>query len=307
MDKDLLIRFDWVIKTMFRNKANFDIFEGFLSALLKEDVTILEVLESESNQEKAIRKYNRVNVLIKDSKGRKVIIEVQSDWESDFLERLLFSTPKATVDYFKQGEPYSSISKVISVSVQYFNMGRGTDYIYYGGTEIKGMHTGDILNVRKQVETLIDGELKIKLRQKNIFPEYYIISVNRYSDIVEEDIDEWIYMMKHNIVKDSFHSKNIGVAAQKLKILDMSKSERLAYERYLMNSAIEKDIIKTARTEGRIEGLKEGILSTIDIKFGNSAQHLKEKIHPIMDIDFLEEIKEILKIAKDISEIERLL
>jgi predicted transposase/invertase (TIGR01784 family) len=339
MNKDLLVRFDWVIKTMLRNKANFDILEGFLSALLKEDVTVIEVLESEGNQETSTQKYNRVDVLIRDSKDRKVIIEVQSDWESDFLERLLFGTSKAIIDYFQLGEPYSSISKVISVSVQYFNMGRGTDYIYYGGTEIRGMHTGDILDVREQIETIIDGETKVKLRQKNIFPEYYIISVNRYPDIVKEDIDEWIYMMKNNVVKDNFRSKNINVAAKKLKILNMSKTERLAYERYLMNSAIEKDVISTAMAEGeakgvkkgrkegleegvkkgrkegleegvkkgRLEGLKEGILLVIDIKFGEIAQNLNEKINGITNIVLLEQIKKVLQTAKDISEIEKLL
>jgi hypothetical protein len=30
-----LVRFDWAIKNILRNKANFDILEGFLSALLK--------------------------------------------------------------------------------------------------------------------------------------------------------------------------------------------------------------------------------------------------------------------------------
>jgi len=33
-----LVRFDWVIKKILRKKSNFDILEGFLSALLKEDI-----------------------------------------------------------------------------------------------------------------------------------------------------------------------------------------------------------------------------------------------------------------------------
>lgn len=46
-----LISFDWAIKKILRSKANFGILEGFLSELLFTDITILEVLESESNQE----------------------------------------------------------------------------------------------------------------------------------------------------------------------------------------------------------------------------------------------------------------
>jgi hypothetical protein len=41
------IRFDWAIKRLLRNKANFGIPEGFLSELLGEDIKIDSILESE--------------------------------------------------------------------------------------------------------------------------------------------------------------------------------------------------------------------------------------------------------------------
>lgn len=44
-----LIRFDWAIKRLLRNKADNSVLEGFLSELLKEDVSIENILESESN------------------------------------------------------------------------------------------------------------------------------------------------------------------------------------------------------------------------------------------------------------------
>ena len=49
--KRKLITFDWAIKRLLRSKANFGILEGFLSELLKEDITILDVLDSESNKD----------------------------------------------------------------------------------------------------------------------------------------------------------------------------------------------------------------------------------------------------------------
>jgi len=44
-----LIRFDWAMKYVLRNKANFDVLEGFLSNLLKEEINVIEILESEGN------------------------------------------------------------------------------------------------------------------------------------------------------------------------------------------------------------------------------------------------------------------
>ncbi|MCI5191439.1 MAG: hypothetical protein D3905_16995, partial [Candidatus Electrothrix sp. AS4_5] len=60
MAKRKLISFDWAMKKLLRSKANFEILEGFLSELLKEDVRIQEILESESNRETARDKFNRV-------------------------------------------------------------------------------------------------------------------------------------------------------------------------------------------------------------------------------------------------------
>ena len=41
--KDKYIRFDWAIKRLLRNKANFGVLEGFLTVLLGEDIHILDL------------------------------------------------------------------------------------------------------------------------------------------------------------------------------------------------------------------------------------------------------------------------
>jgi len=77
-----LIRFDWAIKRLLRNKADFTVLEGFLSELLKENITIENILESESNQQLNNDKFNRVDILVKNSKGELVIIEIQNEQEA---------------------------------------------------------------------------------------------------------------------------------------------------------------------------------------------------------------------------------
>ncbi|WP_339136474.1 MAG: PD-(D/E)XK nuclease family transposase [Candidatus Electrothrix sp. GW3-4] len=65
-----LISFDWAMKKLLRSKANFEILEGFLSELLKEDIHILDVLESESNKEEYHDKFNRVDLKVNQDPGR---------------------------------------------------------------------------------------------------------------------------------------------------------------------------------------------------------------------------------------------
>jgi hypothetical protein len=39
------------------------------------------------------------------------------------------------------GAGYGEIKKVIAVSIVYFDLGKGEDYIYVGQTKFKGLHT----------------------------------------------------------------------------------------------------------------------------------------------------------------------
>ena len=71
------IRFDWAVKRMLRDKANFAVLEGLITVLIGEKITISELLESEGNQENASDKFNRVDIKAINSKGEIIIVEVQ--------------------------------------------------------------------------------------------------------------------------------------------------------------------------------------------------------------------------------------
>ncbi len=261
MSKNKLIRFDWAMKTILRDKANFDVLEGFLGALLEDDqIKILNILESESNQKTDDDKFNRVDLLVQDKNNRKIYIEIQNTRESDYLESLLYCTSKIIVDHQKLGEDFRDISKVISISIMYFNLGLGDDYIYYGTNEFYGLNTHSKLLVKKRVELLESIEPRYKFEEKNIFPEYFLITVERYKNIIQRRIDEWIYIFKNNEIAEGSTSKNIDKAGQKLAELNMTQGERATYEKYLINIARDRDAINTAKEEGHDEGKIKGII-----------------------------------------------
>ncbi|MDM8521311.1 Rpn family recombination-promoting nuclease/putative transposase [Anaerolineales bacterium HSG6] len=254
-----VIRFDWAIKHILRDKANFDVLEGFLSAVLSEDVEVIQILESEANRDTDYLKYNRVDILVKDSSGRHIIIEVQNQHEHDYLHRMLFGSSKVIIDTLQIGQQYHEIAKVISISILYFNLGSGDDYVYYGSTKFVGLHTKEPLRLRQRD---IDQNGKIVLRQvdieKEIFPEYYLIQVERFEDVVNSPLDEWIYMLKNEEIRDEFNSRNILQAKKKLSFLKMDELERRRYEAYMKDLVIERDVMETAHRTGMIEGHREG-------------------------------------------------
>nr|VFJ93903.1 MAG: conserved hypothetical protein (putative transposase or invertase) [Candidatus Kentron sp. H]VFJ94682.1 MAG: conserved hypothetical protein (putative transposase or invertase) [Candidatus Kentron sp. H]VFK01208.1 MAG: conserved hypothetical protein (putative transposase or invertase) [Candidatus Kentron sp. H] len=252
--EEKLIRFDWAIKTLLREKANFDVLEGFLSALLGEAITIEQILEGESNAREN-RKYNRVDLLVHDAKGRKLIIEVQNQHEGDYMERLLFGTAKVIVENLPLGADYHRIAKVISISILYSNLGVGDDYVYYGTTEFRGLHTGHPLEARRRVAVPQGGFV---LQSKNVFPEYYLINVERFEDTIQSDLDEWIYMLKYSAAREDFRSSNMDKAREKLALMKMPPEERRRYERYVESVVIERDMFRTAKEDGLVEGYRKG-------------------------------------------------
>lgn len=223
-----LIRFDWAVKKLLRNKANFVVLEGFLSELLFDDIKIREILESDGNQEDAEDKYNRVDILTENSKNELVIIEVQNTYEIDYFHRMIYGTSKALTEHLDLGQPYSEIKKVISVNIVYFDLGQGQDYVYRGTTNFEGLHQKDILQLSsKQKETFQ------KQKPSEIFPEYYIIKVNQFDGLAKDTLDEWVYFLKNSEVKDEFKAKGLKEAKDVLDAMRLDKEQQYSYNRYL--------------------------------------------------------------------------
>ena len=254
-----LVRFDWAMKKMLRHKANFAILEGFLSELLSDEVRIKQILDSESNKETDDDKFNRVDILVENEKGELVIIEVQNTQEYDYFHRMLFGASKAITEHIKEGSAYAQVKKVISITIAYFDLGQGKDYVYHGTTVFKGIHKGDILGL---------SDRQIEVYQKNsvheIYPEFWVIKTGKFRNRINDRLDEWIYFLKNAEIKPSFSAKGLKEANEKLDAMKLPEKERVAYDKYLRhlmsiasrNHTIEieaKEIIKKAKEERDIE------------------------------------------------------
>ena len=222
-----LVSFDWALKKLLRSKANFGVLEGFLSELLNEKITICEILESESNRRTRSDKQNRLDLKARNHKGEFIIIEVQYDFQLDYMHRILYSAARTVTEHLGSGHPYGEVVKVISVSILYFDLGHGEDYVYHGTTRFRGIHCNDTLELsRKQFE--VYG----KHLPQDLFPEYYLIKVNSFDDVARNTLDEWIYFLKNEEIKDSFKAQGLKEAKARLALLKLSDKERQVYESY---------------------------------------------------------------------------
>ena len=247
------IRFDWAMKRLLRNKANFDVLEGFLSSLFGKSVKIQGLLESEGNREREDDKANRVDLLALMDDKAKVIIEVQNNTETAYFQRMIFGTSKVLCDYINKGENYEHVSKVYSVNIVYFALGKGSDYVYHGKTEFRGIHNGDILQLNPFQKEKFEVDTVSQL-----FPEYYILKVNDFDKVAKSPIEEWIYYFKTGTLPENASAPGLDKVRELLRIDRMSEAERNAYYQHLDDMARLHDTVTSGYEEGHFDGKKEG-------------------------------------------------
>ena len=219
-----------------------------------EQIKIEEILESEGNQQMADDKFNRVDIKAKNTKGDIILIEIQNTRELYYLERVLYGVAKAVTEHLHLGQDYSGVKKVYSISILYFDIGVGTDYLYHGQNQFVGVHTHDHL----QVNTKERGAI-VKRLPSEIFPEYILVRVNGFDKVAVTPLEEWVRYLKDGIITSGTTAPGLEEAREKLRYYSMSPEERYAYDEHLNAIMIQNDVLSTAKFEGREEGLAEGL------------------------------------------------
>lgn len=253
------IRFDWAMKRMLRDKANFSILEGLITTLLEREVRIQKILESESNQTDYDDKFNRVDILAEDDRGEIFIVEVQNSREISYFHRMLYGVSKAVTDYMSLGQDYGKVRKVYSINIVYFSLGQGDDCVFHGYTLFRGIHEPhhELRLTAAQSRRLFGDDATIGETTPNagaLFPEYYVLRVEDFDKVATTPLDEWLRFLKSGEVSDDAKAPGLGEVRRRMIVDNMEPEDRSAYLKHVDNILYEHGAIET----GRVEGLEEG-------------------------------------------------
>ena len=240
-----LISFDYAIKYLLRDKGDYSIVEGFISALLKtkgyKDVKIISLLESESNKEDSKSKRSLADLIVEDEDHNKYIVKIERNVKDSFIHKSLFNTSRLIVDNLAQREDYNQIIKIFHISLLYFPIGNGNGAIYHGKTIIDEIETND-----KPTVHIKNQETSEEFDATNIL-EYFYISVPLFNDRLEKEIDDWLHVMKYDEVPQNYHSPYMSQVSEKLNILKMTPEEKERYSYYQKKLHNDRDEHKAAR------------------------------------------------------------
>ena len=304
-EKSKYVRFDWAIKCILRDKANKEVLEGLVTVLLGEAVTITDIIESEGNQDSREDKTNRVDVKAKTSGGEYILVEVQLTKESDFFQRILFGTSRSVIDQISMGQDYGVIRKIYSINILYFDFGKGEDYAYHGVTEFTGMTKKDaVLRLKSSNEEAYMGKSTKRVALPDeVFPEYFILIVEKFNEVAKTPIEEWMQYLKDAEISEDTTTPGLQAARQKLAIMSMTDKERRAYTDYMISVHAAKDAYDTARSDGYVDGWVEGKSEGLAKGREEGRQEGRQEGHEAAKLDHARRMKMKGYPVEDISEI----
>jgi len=286
-----IISFDYAIKYLLKDKGDYEIVEGFISAILKDAgysaVKIKSLLESD--KEDSIIKSNLADVVVEDEAGHKYIVEIDRSYTNLFLHKACFNSSRLIVDSISKSEDYSTIKKIFHINLLYFPFDNMKTPLYHGKTIFRELDKEHPVNLH-----IADMGGRI-FDAYNVFPEYFVISVPVFNDVIKDELDEWLYIAKHSEVREDFKSPYMKKVAQRLNILTMTPAERKAYHEYMNKSLKERDYIVSAEEKGE-EKAKTEIAKKMLIKKRPIAE-----IHEITELP----IEEIEKLKAEIENLKK--
>ena len=92
-----------------------------------------------------------------------------------------------------------------------------------------------------------------------------------FNDIAKDSLDEWIYFLKNEEIKENFKAKGLIKAKQTLDIMKLPEQERLAYESYQEDLHLQASMFESSYTFGIQKGVKKVALKMLKTgKFSNA-------------------------------------
>ena len=241
---------DLVFKKIFGQHPN--LLKDFLNAILPlpydcviENVTYLQ---PENIPDLPNFKNSIVDVRCKDNHERYFIVEMQLQWTSDFMKRMLFNTATTYARQLKKGDDYELLSPVYGVAV--------LDAIFSQDQE--WFHHYQMTNIHDGSKSLEDIQL-VLIELPNFKPtsitakKVTVLWLRFLKEINEKTVTVDPSLLEVDSIKE---------ALSLLEISSYSEAELLAYDKHWDAVSSERTLLsgryKEGKTEGRAEGRAEG-------------------------------------------------
>ena len=244
-------KIDFVFKKIFGSEENPKILIGFLNAVLKPSIPIVEVEIKNTDIEKVHieDKFSRLDVKARTSNKEIINIEIQLKNEYNMIQRSLYYWSKLYEEQLGDGDRYDKLCRTVCINI--------LDFKYLKNDRF---HNGYILKEIETNEELTDIE------------EIHFIEIPKLKKLNSEEevvdmLEGWVEFLRDPesevVRKLEMSNSEIREAKDKLYKLSMDEKERELY--FLREKSIKDEISALANAEekgiqiGIEQGIKQGI------------------------------------------------
>lgn len=240
---------DVAFRKVFGEEKHKRIPIDFLNAVLAlegdDRIADVEFLNLKQAPEIDARKESIVDVMVRDQRGIKYIVEMQVAKMEGFEKRAQYYAAKTYCAHFGKGGKYHDLKKVIFLAI--------TDYVVFPKKEGRYKSDHVILDSQSHEHDLRDFS----------FTFVELPKFNKSLKDLRTIEDKWYYFLKHadesdNIEEIIANHPEIKEAYDVLDRFHWSEEELQRYEKMIMNIADAQAILDAARNEGLDEGMKKG-------------------------------------------------
>ena len=259
----LTLKNDYLFKLLLGSEENKACLQDFLECVLDMPVGMiadLELLDKELSKDAISDKTGILDVKLRLKGGTTIDIEIQNSWSAEFIPRTLFYWSKMYIEGFKEGEPYTSLTRCIAINLisQGFKLNSEVHSAYSIQEQKSHQPLTDLLEIHFLNLSAVKGA---KIRQT--------VTTQK-----QEKLLNWLRFIETDDKKEramlAMTSPVLQMLNEKIDVLSLNPEERKLYESRMK---LKSDIatisevqynagIERGKTLGLAEGSRQKALET---------------------------------------------
>jgi len=287
--------------------------EEILHSFLEIESDSIELLEELSEETTSIRRSDfPLRVVQKDGNEMIVILEIQTHFNNDFVLRLIDYTVRSKLKYHIKVKPWVLLLTPSSLATGTYEDDVLTfKYEVIRLWKLQAKDYLDRIYLYPFLPLMNGGEELLEKADTNIYENNKISRDDKanllsamaiFAGLKDEKLGIWLAERRRDIMIESpvyefIREEGIkeGLEKGKKEGIEQGKKEGIEQGK------------KEGIEQGRKEGLYDALSLVLEIKFGMKGVALIEKIRKVESIERLEMLKETVRLAKSLKEIENLL
>ena len=267
---------DYLFKLLLGSEENKACLQDFLECVLDMSegmITDLELLDKELTKDAVTDKTGILDVKIRLNDGTTIDIEIQNSWSSEFIPRTLFYWSKMYIEGFKEGEPYTSLTKCITINL--ISQGFNLNHKVHSAYSILEQNTHQPLTDLMEIHFLnLSAAQKYGIQKNPIEKRQKLLN---WLQFIETDSSEVRKMLATT-------SPILQMLNEKIDVLSLKPEERKLYESRMKLKSDIATISEVQFKAGAEWGIAEGEARGSRKKALETAKILKQLGDPMQKI-----------------------